>query len=172
MTMLRRLLSCIRGAAAAEMALLTPLAVLIIFSAVEGGHYFYQQHQVLKGVRDGARFAARQSFDDINCRGGSSSIDSGLEADIKLLTRTGQIADVNAPSRIPNWTDTSITVTVTCPSAGTIAEAETGIFDGVEPAPQVTIRATPSYDSFFDGLGVLTDSFSLSGTQQALVMGV
>ncbi len=168
--MLRRFLSCTRGAAAAEMALITPLAVLIIFSSMEAGHYFYQQHQVLKGVRDGARYAARQSFDDINCRSGSF-IDSGLVDDIKLLTRTGQIADVNAPPRIPNWTD-SITITVTCPDASTIAEAETGIFDGSEPAPQINILATPSYDSFFNGLGVLTDSVSLRGEQQALVMGV
>jgi Flp pilus assembly protein TadG len=170
MMMLRRLFSCNRGAAAAEMALITPLAVLIMFTSIEAGHYFYQQHQVVKGVRDGARFAARQSFDDINCRGGTPTpITDPLLTEIKNLTRTGQLT--GGSPRIPNWVD-SITITVTCPDTSTIAEATTGIFRPAEPAPQVNIVATPSYDSLFNGLGILTDSVSLRGEQQSVVMGI
>lgn len=174
MTMLRRLFSCNRGAAAAEMALITPLAVLILFTSLEAGHYFYQQHQVVKGVRDGARFAARQSFDDINCRGGTATLDAGLEDQIRLITRTGQIASATANPRISTWDalDTTTVISVTCPDTSTIAEATTGIFRAVEPAPQVNIVATPSYDSLFNGLGVFTDSVSLRGEQQAVVMGI
>ena len=53
-----RLSSDRRGAAAAEMALVTPLLLVILFGAVELGNYFYNEHIVVKAVRDGARFAA------------------------------------------------------------------------------------------------------------------
>ena len=58
------------------------------------------------------------------------------------------------------------------PSVATYAEVETGIFRSGEPAPQINIVATPSYDSFFNGLGVITDNFTLRGEQQAVVMGI
>lgn len=171
MTMLRRFLSCTRGAAAAEMALITPLAVGIIFTSVEAGHYFYQQHQVIKGVRDGARFAARQSFDDINCRSGTpSTIPTDVATQIRNITRTGQLS--SGTPRILSWQDSDTVLSVTCPAVGTIAESQTGIFDGTEPAPQINIVATVSYDAFFNGLGVITDNFTLRGQQQAVVMGI
>jgi len=50
------------GAAAAEMALVTPLLLIIMFGSVELGNYFMNEHSLVKAVRDGARFAARQSF--------------------------------------------------------------------------------------------------------------
>lgn len=168
MTMGARFLSCTRGAAAAEMALIVPLAVLILFSSIEAGHYIYQEHQVVKGLRDGGRWAARQSFDVINCRGGSAStIPTATQTAIKNLVRTGQLA--NGTARISGWADTDITISVTCPAA---AEAQTGIYDSGEPAPQVTISTNFSYNSLFDGLGVLTDSVSLNGSHQATVMGI
>lgn len=148
------------------MALLTPLAVLILFTALEAAHYFYAEHQVVKGLRDGARFAARQSFDDINCRSGPS-ISATVVSDVRNLTRTGQISGGTA--RVSGWVDGDITVTVTCPTA---AEAQTGIFDSGEPAPQVNVATDFNYDSLFNGLGIITDSASLVGTQQATVMGI
>ena len=52
------------GAAAAEMALVTPLLMIIMFGAMELGKYFLDEHVVAKAVRDGARYAARRSFTD------------------------------------------------------------------------------------------------------------
>ncbi|MGQ7829471.1 TadE/TadG family type IV pilus assembly protein [Altererythrobacter sp. Z27] len=165
-----RFLSCTRGAAAAEMALIVPLAVLIMFSALESGHFIYQEHQVVKGLRDGGRFAARQSFDVINCRGGSAStIPGSLQTEIKNLVRTGRLS--GGTPRVLGWGDdpADVTITVTCPSS---AEAQTGLYSSGEPAPQVTISTTFGYDSLFNGLGVLTDSVSLNGSHQATVMGI
>lgn len=171
MMMLRRLFSCNRGAAAAEMALITPLAVLIMFTSIEAGHYFYQQHQVVKGVRDGARFAARQSFDDINCRSGTWVInDTDLEARIINLTRTGQIN--GGTPRIASWSDAEVTVDGDCPAPLPGETEHTGIFRPNEPAATVIIQATVNYDSLFNGLGVLTDSVSLNASQEAVVMGI
>ena len=165
--MLRKFLLCTRAAAAAELALILPLSVLLLFTALEAGHYMYQRHQVVKGLRDGARFAARQSFDLVNCRNGTGSIDSGLASSVVNLTRTGQIT--GGSPRVPNWTAAEITVAVSCPSA---SEAETGIYDSDEPAPQVNVSTAFTYNSFFGGLGVIDDTFQIGGSQQATVMGI
>jgi hypothetical protein len=50
------------AAAAAEMALVMPLLLTILFSLVEAGNYFYTEHVLVKAVRDGARYAGRQDF--------------------------------------------------------------------------------------------------------------
>lgn len=171
MTMGARFLSCTRGAAAAEMALIVPLAVLILFSSIEAGHYIYQEHQVVKGLRDGGRWAARQSFDVINCRSGSAStIPADLVTSVKNLTRTGKLSGGTA--RIAGWDNADITIEVDCPPPLPGETEHTGIYDSGEPAPQVTISTNFSYNSLFNGLGVLTDSISLSGSHQATVMGI
>lgn len=162
----RRFINDTLGAAAAEMALILPLSILLLFTGLEAGHYFYQQHQVIKALRDGARYAARQSFDDINCRS-SATIDSTVAGNIRNLTRTGQIS--GGSSRISNWVDGDITVTVTCPTA---AESQTGIYDSGEPAPQVNVTTNFNYDSLFNGVGIITDNATIGGTQQATVMGI
>ena len=167
MTMLRRFLICPQGAAAAEMALILPLAVLMMFTSIEAGHYFYQEHQVVKGLRDGARFAARQSFDDINCRGGAAYIDPALVTTVKNLSRTGTLAGGTA--RVSGWVNPDIMVDVSCPS---VAQATTGIYDTSEQAPQVEVSTSLSYDSLFNGLGVITDSYTLNAEQNATVMGI
>ncbi|KUO56618.1 MAG: hypothetical protein APF82_08900 [Sphingomonadales bacterium BRH_c42] len=167
MTVARRFLNCTSGAAAAEMALILPLAVLMLFTTLEAGHWMYAQHQVVKGLRDGARYAARQSFDDVNCRGGSPTISNSVIDATREITRTGQLSGGNP--RVAGWDAADITVTATCPVS---AEAQTGIFDAGEPAPQVNVSTTTAYNSLFNGLGVITDSVNLVGEQQAVVMGI
>ncbi|HAU22551.1 MAG TPA: pilus assembly protein TadE [Erythrobacter sp.] len=164
--MLRRFHSCRKGSAAAEMALVLPLMVLILFTSLEAGNYFYAQHQVVKGLRDGARFAARHSFDEINCRSGGY-IDSALAANVKTLARTGKLS--GGTTRVKGWVDGDITVTVTC---STTTQATTGIYSSSESAPQVNVATSLSYDSLFNGLGVITNSFTLNAEQQATVMGI
>jgi len=174
MTFLRILFSNSRGAAAAEMALLLPLAILLLFGSLEMGYFFYAQHQVVKGVRDGARYASRQSFSYFSC--GSTSLLSpaglptgtALATKIKNMTRTGRI--VGGKSRIPGWTDSDITVTVTCPPSG--QEVTSGIYKGMTNAPQVNIATVVSYPSLFGGIGVLNDNFHLRAEQQSAVMGI
>lgn len=167
MMILRRFLPSTSGAAAAEFAMILPLSLLLLFTGLEAGHYMYQRHQVAKGLRDAARFASRQSFDLVNCRSGSGSMDSDVQTAVVNLARTGKIS--GGSPRVSNWAATDVTVTVTCPTAD---EAETGIYDGDEPAPQVNLVTTFNYDSFFNGLGVVDNTFSISGSQQAIVMGI
>ncbi|MBO6608741.1 pilus assembly protein [Altererythrobacter sp.] len=169
MVFLRRFFTDAHGAAAAEMALIVPISILLLFTGFETGHYFYQQHQIVKALRDGARYAARQSFDEANCRGGTAKQFSGtVLTEIQSLARTGQIGGTTP--RIKNWTSNGqVSVTVTCP---TVAESQTGIYDGTERAPQVTLTTQFNYDSIFNGLGIITDSYRIGATQQATVMGI
>lgn len=164
MSGLRSFLRCTAGAAAAELVLVLPVATALMFGTAELGYYFYCEHQVLKGVRDGARFASRQSFVGLNCAGGGIP-DEVVEA-IQEVTRTGQISGGTA--RIPGWANADVAVTVTCP--GTVIN--TGIYENEDNAPQVNLDARVAYPSLFDGMAVLDNTYFLNAEQQAAVMGI
>ena len=68
---MRALLSDRDGSAAAEMALVLPLLLVLTFGPLELGNYFMNQHTLVKAVRDGARFAARQDFTNYTACSGS-----------------------------------------------------------------------------------------------------
>ena len=165
MRRLRAFVRCEAGAAAAEMALLVPLLVVMLFSAIEVAYYFYSEHQVVKGVRDGARYASRQSFTSINCQAGST-VPAGVVSAIKEVTRTGQPSGGTA--RVPGWVNADVAVSVSCPGTA----ITTGIYRTEPNAPVVTVTANVDYTSLFDGVGILTDSYDLNATQQAAVMGI
>ena len=165
----RTFLSCRSGAAAAEMALITPLALLLLFTAFEAGHYFYAEHQLVKGLRDGARFGARHPFDEVNCRSGSGFVSADLQDDIRAVSLTGAISGYSETRSGWDSGEVSFSVTVDCPAA---AEASTGIFEADETAPVLVVSATIGYNSLFNGLGIITDNFNLNSTQRAVVMGI
>ena len=168
--MVRRFASCRRGAAAAEMALITPLALLLLFTAMEAGHYFFAEHQLVKAVRDGARFGARQPFDEVNCRSGGT-ISDALKTEIRAVALTGRLSGSNGSENRSGWDSSDVTfvVTVDCPPT---SEATTGIYEPAEPAPVINITATIGYNSLFNGLGVISDGATLRANQKAVVMGI
>ncbi|MDE2561347.1 MAG: pilus assembly protein [Sphingomonadales bacterium] len=150
------------GSPAVEMVLVLPLLLVLIFTCLEGAHYLYVEHQVVKGVRDGARFAARQGFSNYTC----TTINSTVVTNTKEITRTGEIS--GGTSRVQGWTDSDIMVIVTCPSTA----VTTGIYSDMTNAPRVTVSATVTYPSLFGVLSGLTSSFKLNAADQAAVMGV
>ena len=144
-----------------------PVTTALLFGTVELGYYLYCEHQVVKGVRDGARFASRQSLVDLNCIGNApSSIPADVELAIQEITRTGQISGGSA--RIPGWVNADIDVDVTCP--GTVIN--TGLYENEDNAPQINIDASVDYPSLFDGMAVLDSTYHLNAEQQAAVMGI
>ena len=158
-----------RGAAAAEMALVLPLLILILFGSMEMGNYFLNEHVVAKSVRDGARYAGRLPMTDYP----GCLASPGAVTKIKNVTRTGTLA--GGMSRLPYWTDTmggnpTITVSVACNTSGTY----TGIYSGLAlGAPVVTVAATVPYPSLFSIFGLFNSgSFSLNARSQAAVMGI
>lgn len=154
------------------MALMLPLLIILMFGSFELGNYFWSEHKIVKSVRDGARFAGRQSFTTFPCTAGSTSIispTSGKGQEIDNLVRFGKLnVGVNDKSIIKNWT-TPVVIEVTCAPAATYS----GIYNGMESnVPVVRITATTAYPSLFSSLGFESEGLSLIAQSQSAVMGI
>ncbi|MGH6782616.1 MAG: TadE/TadG family type IV pilus assembly protein [Sphingomonadaceae bacterium] len=160
-----RLVRCDSGTAAAEMALVMPLLLVIIFGAFELGNYFLNNHAVAKAVRDGARYASRRSFVEYSC----STVSTDVLDKTRNITRTGQVATGGTP-RVYGWTNpATITMSVSCDTSGTYTGIYTGMATG---APVVTVTAAVPYIPLFNSLGFSSASLFLRSRSQSAVMGV
>ena len=177
MTRVRSLRRSQRGSAAAEMALVTPLLLLILFGSTELGKYFMDEHIVVKAVRDGARYAARQPIANYvsGASGCQSTPPTAIEDATKNIVRTGNAA--GSGQRLGYWTDSStVTVTVAC-FASSGGQSMDGIYSGLTyggtavGAPVVTVSAAVDYVPLF-GLFGFSTAKTLSASQQAAVTGV
>lgn len=159
------------GAAAAEMALVTPLLMILMFGSMEMGKYFWDEHLVVKAVRDGARFAARQSFASMPCAG-----PAGNENEIKNLVRFGvpEVTDADQP-RLFYWTDpATITVSIDCyDNQGTDgARTYDGVYTDRASIPRVTVSARVPYTPLIGAaVGVRGGGF-LNASSEATVFGI
>lgn len=162
MPIVRALISCKKGAAAAEMALVTPLLIIIMFGIFEAGNFFWNQHIVSTAVRDGARFAARNPLSEFAGCVPSASVVTAT----RNVTRTGNV--LGGTPRISDWTDgTTITVTSPCSSTTT-----NGIYvNNPGGAPVVNVTATVTYNALFNNLGFTTTNLSMEANAQSAVMG-
>lgn len=172
MRVLGQLLRDRSGAAAAEMALVIPFLVVLMFGAVDLGNYFLSEHVVDKAVRDASRYAARLPLSDYT----SCSVPSGGSAE----QETQRIARFGDPSgtgnqRLAGWTADNMTVVaIACDdgvSSGN-AYATGGIYtDFPNGAPVVTVTATVPYHALFGMIGFGSMSFTLYAQSQAAVIG-
>jgi Flp pilus assembly protein TadG len=164
--MFARLLRQESGAAAAEMGLIAPLLIILMFGSMELGHYFYSQHVVVKAVRDGARYASRQGFTNYACP--AATIGGTVVTDTQNVTRTSTVAGTGTP-RLAGWTqNSSVAVSVTCNTSGTYGN----FYLGLGGVPIVTVTATVPYDSLFSVIGFNSAGLQLRATEQAAVMGI
>lgn len=166
-----------QGSAAAEMALVTPFLIILMFGAFELGNYFLDEHIVTKAVRDGARYAARLPM-SVYYSGNSCT--SGTYAGSRLtgiqnVTSTGSV-DGTAPARLIYWLSTyttppstSITVTVTCKSAVTYSGIYTPLLGDV---PVVTVKADVKYRSLFQSVGFNATNLYLRAQAESPVIGI
>lgn len=158
------------GAAAAEMALMIPLLVVLMFTALEGAHYLYVEHQVVKGVRDGARYGARQPLSTFGCTAATTTAQTISDATIKAaiieVARTGQVA--GGTPRVSTWSSASPPndVYFTC------AAVTSGVYATLAAAPQITVKAVVPYPSLFGALTGITTSFKVAAQNQAPVVGI
>lgn len=165
--LLNRLITCRRGAAAAEMALVTPLLIILMFGSFELGNYFLSEHVVAKAVRDGARYAARRSFVDFTC---PNTVATDVVDKTRNITRTGQVAS-GGTARLVNWTTpTTVSVTLSCTaiSGGNYS----GIYKGLANVPRVKVSATVPYRSLFNNLGFTASTLNLVSESEATVQGI
>ena len=170
MNQFRALILDDRGAAAAEMAMVAPLLLVIMFSSLELGKYFWDEHIVLKSVRDGARFASRQSFASMPCGGPAANEDQ-----IKNLVRYGVPVVTTETPRMAYWdSNSTITVTITCyANAGASgARVYNGIYSARAQVPVVNVSATVPYTPIASMFGFRGTGLSLNGASEATVYGI
>lgn len=153
-----------RAVAAAEMALVTPMLIILMFGSFELARYFLDEHVVVKAVRDGARYAGRLHFSDFTC----ATASAGAVQSIREITRTGALGGTTP--RLSYWTSpATITVSVTCDTSGNYS----GIYDGVAMgAPVVTVSASIPYVSLFGMVGFNTTGLALNASSESPVMGI
>lgn len=162
-----RLLSSTTAAAAAEMAIVTPLLIILMFGSFELGNYFLSEHVVAKAVRDGARYAARRSFTDFSC---PNTVAADVIDKTRNVTRTGQVAS-GGTARLVNWTTpTTVSVTISCTaiSGGNYL----GLYKGMTSLPKVRVSATVPYASLFNNLGFTSATLNLVSESEATVQGI
>ena len=167
------------GVAAAEMILILPLATFMVFATVEAGHFMYTEHEVMKSVRDAARWGSRQPLSAFGCT--ATSADAALPSDtstlgtirtnISTLARYGQLS-TDAPLLVAGWQDSDITVTYACEQVNATA-SDSGIYTGTAGyAPRITVVGTPSYPTLFGTMAAFPATMKLFAKQQAVVAGV
>ncbi len=160
-----------RGVAAAEMALVAPLLVTIMFGSLELGKFFWDEHVVTKAVRDGARFASRQNFATMPCGGTATN-----ETQIKNLVRFGKTTVTGADKpRLHYWTSNStITVSIDCYENAGVDGAR--IYDGIYSArpqvPIVRVTAAVPYTPIVGSFGFNAGGLSLNGYSESTVFGL
>jgi Flp pilus assembly protein TadG len=159
-----------RGSAAAEMALVTPLLVTIMFGALEVGKYFWDEHRLTKAVRDGARFAARQSFASMPCAGPAAN-----ETQIRNVVRFGKAVVTGADQPLLNyWTNPgTITVTISCYANAGVngARVYDGIYSARPDVPRVTVSASVPYTPLA-GVTGFGSGLNLNASSQSTVFGL
>jgi Flp pilus assembly protein TadG len=178
MTRLRRLISSEGGNAAVEMALVLPLLLVILFGSVELGNYFMNEHTLLKAVRDGSRFAARQNFSNYTtCSGtpGGTVVD-----DTRNVVMNGYLSGGSAIT--PNVTAADITLTVSCAATangqdmiGIYRSRFGGTCNGSTAngcAQIITVTAAVPYRSVLGSFGFSGLGLKLNASSQAAVTGI
>lgn len=155
------------GTAAVEMAMVMPILLIILFGSVELGNYFYNEHTLIKAVRDGARFAARQSF--ANYTGCSGSPGGSVVADTRNVVKTGYLT--GGTILTPRITDGAISVTTSC-AATAGGQTMSGVYYGRPNGAQiVTVSATVGYRPVLNVFGFDGAGRNLNATSQAAVNG-
>ncbi len=95
---MRSIIRNIGGAAMVEMAMVTPVLIVLGLGTFEFGNYFYNHHIVTTGIRDAARYLAR--FDDPIAQ----------SAQGRQLAVTGEIA--GGQQRIAWWNAVDVSVSL------------------------------------------------------------
>jgi Flp pilus assembly protein TadG len=168
-------MSCVRflrsdrdGSAAVEMALVMPLLLALMFGSAELGNYFMNEHSLVKAVRDGARFAARQDFANYTaCTGspGGTVVNDTQNVVMNGYLSTGSIIT-------PNIQRANISVTTSCAvNAG--GQTMLGIYRNRTSGAQiVTVTATVNYRPILGAFGFRGWGMRLNAESQAAVGGV
>lgn len=154
-----------------------PLLLIIMLGSVELGNYFLNEHVLVKAVRDGARYAARQSFTNYSgCTGTQADVPQTVKDSTKLIVRKGTLNSSDS-DLLPNWDNaaTTFSVQMSC-TASAGGTNMSGIYSGnmvgtTDAAPVVIVTASLPYRTVLGAMGFSGVGYSLNATQQASVTG-
>lgn len=159
-----------RAAAAAELALSLPLLLVLLWGPLEIGNYFFNEHILVKGVRDGATYAAHQDITKYNCA--TNTIDATVVSNTKNMVRSGAIS--GGTDRLRNWGSATFTMTLQCVTQSDDATTTLG---GIYKhngglVPIIQIEAGVAYSPIIGNLGFRPPTLSMTAKQEATVMGI
>ena len=156
------------GNAAAEMALVLPLLLVIMFGSAELGNYFMNEHGLIKSLRDGARYAARQDFSNYpDC----ATVSGAVQTSTKDVVMNGYVSG-GTSLLTPNISASDITITTRC-AANVGGQDMKGIYDDHPAGAQVVIvSASVPYRSILGAFGFGNIDFQLNAAQEAAVSGL
>lgn len=176
--MIARFLRADQGAVAAEFVLMLPIMILLLFLGMEGGHFAWSQHNLIKAVREGTRYASRLPVDSF-CDGATQQLDPDAEDLIKAIVVTGALppADGGA-ARGPVVFGLQADQVTVDPDCAVLAPGDEGFGTGIYsdlgnggPVVTITVAGVP-YPSLFERLGVIDGSYRLTATASAPVIGI
>jgi Flp pilus assembly protein TadG len=149
-----------------------PILLALLFGSVELGNYFMNEHTVVKAVRDGARYASRQNFNNYDACAGS--VADPVLSNIQTVVKQGL---ASGGTDLLDWTGATIDVTMSCATTADSDDYGTqtmnGIYaDRVNGAPIVTVTASVPYSPVLSSFGFSGFGMTLNASQQAAVMGI
>ena len=149
------------------MALVLPLLLLIMFSSLELGNYFMNEHRLAEAVRNGARFAARQSFSNYTACSGAPG--GNVVSDTRKVVMNGYLSCGNVIT--PHVQAADVNVSTSCLSiAG--GQTMTGIYAGRPGGAQkVTVAASVNYKPVISAFGFTGIGLKLNAKSEAAVAG-
>jgi Flp pilus assembly protein TadG len=173
-----------QGAAAAELALVSPFLLVLMAGSFELGNMFMDQHALEKQVRDGARYAARLSIDPAYSCPTTVFKDPNANANIINVTKTGAVSGAGTP-RWPTsyWARTcaaqaaTVTVGIRCVAKTQIDAANdgvTGIYTSLPGTtiPVVKVSGAVQYRSVLARIGFNATNVCLTAESEAPVQGL
>ena len=179
MRTLRQFLAATNGAAAIEMALVTPILLMLMFGGAEVGNFFVNEHSLVKALRDGARFAGRQSMTNYSTCSGSLASGTPTGDAVRNVVINGYTSGSDGIT--PNIKAADITVTFNCATQVNsvamkgIYKTRAGVCRGVGAlgcAQWVTVTASVTYKPILSSFGFKGLSIQLNAAQQAAIMGI
>jgi len=170
------LLSCCKGTAAVEFAIVLPLTLLLLFGVFEIGRLLTDFQTITKSVRDASRFLARV---EMTCPGTGPStgpvqnylVDVGKEAIAKNLVLGGTVVTPTAAGDflVKTWTDFS-TVAASVACVANAGQYE-GVYTNQALIPVVTVTATVPFNFLWGTIFINRASLSMIITHSEVHVG-
>jgi Flp pilus assembly protein TadG len=160
-SLLKRLIREDRGTAVLEAAVVFPLLMTLGFGAFEFSNAFFEHQEITTGVRDAARYLAREATTAANPTCGTAiPASQGLAQNLAVY---GNIAG-STPARVPTWTTGEVAITVTTQANPIDPNTSEPTYRGPDPLCIITVKATVPYPQlgFMGAIGLTAPTFTVA----------